>query len=316
MYTRSCISGILTVQCLMDINRKPFVLFTAITLILVMCVTGCRKTPTQAQMELALGTLCVVNLYESGNNQLYSRIFARVQEIHRTMTAFPGEFQDMLSSEAILESGTEATAAIIAATEALSSGVVAINMRAGIEPVPVRADLLDILEKALYFAELSGGAFDPTIGPLTMLWGIGTETERIPEDDEIAAALALVNWRDLVIDREAGTAFLRHEGMAIDLGGIAKGYAADEAARIARAGGAQRGVIDFGGNIVALGWRARSGNELLPWRIGIQDPLSERGDFIGVVTAHDTSVVTSGVYVRYIEIDGKRYHHILSAENG
>ncbi|MCL2044272.1 MAG: FAD:protein FMN transferase [Treponema sp.] len=285
-------------------------------IVLTLLLTACARPPAPAQMELALGTICVVNLYESGNSRLYSQIFARVREIHRTMTAFPGEFQDMLNSEAILESGSEAAAAIIAATEALSSGVVAINMRAGIEPVKVRADLLLVLEKALHFAELSDGAFDPTIGPLSNLWGIGTDTQRIPDNNEIAAALAMVNWRDLVIDKEAETAFLRREGMAIDLGGIAKGYAADEAVRIAREGGAKRGIIDFGGNIMTLGWRESTGSESLPWRIGIQDPLSERGDFIGVVSAHDTSVVTSGVYVRYLEHDGKRYHHILSTEDG
>jgi thiamine biosynthesis lipoprotein len=200
------------------------------------------------------------------------------------------------------------------ALEALTSGVVAINEQAGIEPVKVRADLLNVLEKALHYAALSDGAFDPTVGPLVQLWGIGTDHQRIPGDEEIARARELVNWRDVVIDRSAGTAFLLRPGMALDLGAIAKGYAGDEAARIAREAKVKRAVFDLGGNIVTLGWRDQK--KSLPWRIGIQNPLGERNAYIGVVTVHDSSVVTSGVYERYFESGGKRYHHLLSTTNG
>jgi len=200
---------------------------------------------------------------------------------------------------------------------ALISGVVMINEQAGIEPVNVRADLLDVLEKALHYAALSDGAFDPTVGPLVQLWGIGTDSQRIPDDAEIERALELVNWRDVVIDRKTGTAFLRRKGMALDLGAIAKGYAGDEAARIAREAKVKRALFDLGGNIVTLGWREQKRKiSPRPWRIGIQNPLDGRGTYIGVVTVHDASVVTSGVYERYFESAGKRYHHILSTANG
>jgi thiamine biosynthesis lipoprotein len=271
-------------------------------------------------MEFALGTVCVVNLYEKGSSGLYSRIFSRIREIDRTMSAFESEFQDMLSGNAIVDPDSAEAANIQSAAEDLISGVAAINRQAGIEPVKVRADLLDLLEKSLHYAELSGGAFDPTIGPLVKLWGIGTENQRIPPADEIAAALDLVNWRELIIDRDEGTAFLVREGMALDLGAIAKGYAADEAVRIAAEGGAKRAVIDLGGNISALGWREQKGkNRMLrhmPWRIGVQNPLEDRGAYIGVLQVHDASVVTSGVYERFFESGGVRYHHILSTENG
>jgi thiamine biosynthesis lipoprotein len=203
------------------------------------------------------------------------------------------------------------------AAEALLSGVAAINEQAGIEPVKVRADLRELLETALYYAQLSDGAFDPTIGPLVRLWGIGTDTQRVPDEDEIAEALGLVNWRDVEIDRTAGTVFLRRKGMALDLGAIAKGYAGDEAARIAREYNVPRAVIDLGGNIVTVGWRGQKNKESLPWRIGIQNPLSGRGAYVGIVPIHDTSVVTSGVYERFfINKDGTRYHHLFSTANG
>jgi thiamine biosynthesis lipoprotein len=226
------------------------------------------------------------------------------------MSAFPGEFEDLLNDNTIIDpnSGDGNPAST------LVSGVLAINRQAGIAPVKVRADLLEVLETALRYADLSGGAFDPTIGPLVKLWGIGSESQRIPTDGEIAAALELVNYRDLIIDRKSGTAFLRREGMEIDLGGIAKGYAADEAARIAKEGRVKRGIIDLGGNILALGWRNERGS--VPWRIGVQNPFRDRGASIGFLAVHDTSVVTSGVYERFFEADGRHYHHILSTANG
>jgi len=289
-------------------------------LLLPFLFTACSRPP-RSQREFVLGTMCVINLYESGSNRLYSRIFSRIREIDRIMSAFPGEFEDLLDDSASLSDAT-----IIApnagggagnggnAVSTLVSGVLAINRQAGIGPVKVRADLLEVLETALRYAELSGGAFDPTVGPLVKLWGIGSESQRVPAVNEIAAALELVNFRDLIIDRNAGTAFLRRQGMELDLGAIAKGYAADEAARIAREGRVKRGIIDLGGNIFALGWRNERGS--VPWRIGVQNPFDIRGESIGVLTVHDTSVVTSGVYERFFEAGGMRFHHILSTSDG
>jgi thiamine biosynthesis lipoprotein len=100
--------------------------------------------------------------------------------------------------------------------------------------------------------------------------------------------------------------------MAIDLGAIAKGYAADEAAALAEKNGVRRAIIDLGGNILALGSRQKDS----PWRIGIQDPGRERGSYLGILPVQNKSVVTSGVYERFFEEGGRRYHHILSTQNG
>lgn len=253
-------------------------------------------------MEFALGTVCDVNLYEGGSDKLYARIFARIREIDRAMSA---RLEDRTAEQG-------------EASPSGDSEVARINRNAGIAPVEVSADLIEVLERALYYAELSGGAFDPTIGPLVALWGIGSGTSagRIPDEAEIAGALALVDWRDLVIDRQRGTAFLKYQGMALDLGAIAKGYAADEAARLAREGGVRRGIFDLGGNILALGGRDGKRGEETPWRIGVQNPLDERGAYIGVLSVRDKSIVTSGIYERYFEADGRRYHHILSSGDG
>jgi thiamine biosynthesis lipoprotein len=241
-------------------------------------------------MELVLGTLCQVSLYEGGGRADYNAVFTRLREIEALM-AFTTASGGMGEGEA-----TELDL---------------VNMSAGIAPVAVSGDLLDLLDEARRYAELSGGAFDPTIGPLVRLWGIGGSGARVPGREEIRGALALVDWRDLVIDRAAGTAFLRRRGQALDLGAIAKGYAADEAAALLRRR-SRRAIIDLGGNIFALG--ERPGRE--SWRIGVQDPLEERGVYLGVLRVTNRSVVTSGVYERYFEAGGRRYHHILSTQDG
>jgi thiamine biosynthesis lipoprotein len=243
--------------------------------------------PDPAQAELLMGTVCGVNLYAGGVRDVYGAIFARLREIDRAMNA----------------NETEGSG---------ESELGRINRGAGIRPVKVSGDLIAVLDRALYYAELSGGAFDPTVGPLVKLWDIGSETPRVPGAGEIKAACSLINWRDVLINREEGTVFLRKPGMALDLGAIAKGYAADEAAGLIKQAGLRRGIIDLGGNIFALG--DRQGGR--PWRIGVQAPDQDRGGYLGVLLVRDKSVVTSGVYERFFESGGRRYHHILSTRDG
>jgi len=132
------------VQCQTDINlKKIFAIFLILLLIL-----SCQVQP---QREIAMGTVCVVNLFEYGNKNLYSRIFARLHEIDRTMGTFAGEFQD-ITDNFFVDPDNKDAAAIQSITNSLVSGVVEINRNAGIQPVKVRADLLEVLEKALYYA--------------------------------------------------------------------------------------------------------------------------------------------------------------------
>jgi thiamine biosynthesis lipoprotein len=270
---------------------------------------SCTRSPP-ARSEFVLGTVCTINLYRYGSSPVYGKLFSRLRELEGMLNA-----------------------------NSADSALAAINAAAGIEPVPAGEDLLRVLERALYFARASGGAFDPTIGPLVRLWGIGTEKAGVPEDGEIEEALSLVDWRDVRLDRERGTVFLTRPGMALDLGAIAKGYAADEAVKIIAAANIPFAVIDLGGNIYAYG--EKEGNR--PWRIGIQDPLEPRGVYLGVLERRhadpkdppdrgrpaaytgsggrpdplaDKSVVTSGIYERFFEYAGRNYHHILSTRNG
>jgi thiamine biosynthesis lipoprotein len=266
-----------------------------IPLFLGFVISGCTSAADASDDKIVyvLGTFCRINLFESGSAGLYDRLFSRLTELDHIFSA-PGN----------------------------DSELAAINHNAGLEPVSVSLELFAVLERALYFAEASGGAFDPSVGPLVKLWGISTETPRIPRSGEISAAMKLVNWQDVEVTRYstgsastgdvnigAGTVFLKRQGMALDLGAIAKGYAADELVQILGEERIPRALIDLGGNIYIWGNKADG----KPWRVGIQDPLDKRGNYAGILELADSaSVVTSGVYERFFTgNDGKRYHHIL-----
>jgi thiamine biosynthesis lipoprotein len=266
----------------MSLGRKRAAVFA----VLFVCffTSGCAGEQMPAQSEYVLGTICTINLYNRGTARVYRNIFARLRAIENEMSA-----------------------------NMAGTGVDAINQQAGIGPVTVHEDLIDVIESALRYAELSGGAFDPTVGPLVKLWGIGDDTARVPGDDEIDRALALINWRDVVVDRKARTVFLRKPGMAIDLGAIAKGYAADEAVRIIKKARIPGAIVDLGGNIFAYGEKEGG----LPWKVGVQNPQLNRGSYFGILELRNKTIVTSGVYERFLETDdGTRYHHILSVRDG
>jgi len=151
------------------------------------------------------------------------------------------------------------------------------------------------------------------VGPLVKLWGIGTEHARVPSKAEISKILPLVDYRQIELDEKNNSVFLKRPGMSIELGGIAKGYAADEAVKVLRQNGVKHGTVDLGGNIIVIG--TKPDGKL--WKIGIQNPFFKtRGSIVATVEVADKTLVTSGPYERYIEKDGKIYHHILDTRTG
>lgn len=270
---RSRLSGVLSLLC-------------ALPLLAVLAACSNSAPGPESQTELVLGTTVTITLYDDAPQGIFERAFGRVQEIEEKMSVSDEDYD--------------------------STELMEVNRNAGIRPVRVSEDTFHVIERGLYYGELSGGLFDISIEPLVDLWGIGTEGEQVPSDEEIAELLPLVDYRNVELDAEEKTVFLTQEGMGLDVGGIAKGYAADEVARILRGAGIEHALLDFGGNILTVG-RKPDGSE---WRIGIQSPGDGRGDYLGIATSGPQTIVTSGDYERYFIEDGTRYHHIIDPRDG
>lgn len=192
------------------------------------------------------------------------------------------------------------------------SEVALINDNAGVQPVKVSTETFEVIAKSIEYATLSEGFFDITIGPLVTLWGIGTESPRVPEQAEIDAALQLIDFKNIILDHENITVFLTEKNMSIDLGAIAKGYIADKAAEKIIDLGLKSAIINFGGNVVLVGEKPDG----TAFQVGIQEPDASIGGILGTITAKDISLVTSGDYERYFVQDDTRYHHILDPYTG
>lgn len=191
------------------------------------------------------------------------------------------------------------------------SEVRAINREAGEAPVPVEPETYQLVLQALEYAGLSGGAFDPTIGPLIDLWGFLGQEYRLPGGAEIEEALPLVDYRLLEVKPGLKTVFLPREGMALDLGGIAKGYIVDQVVELLVSMEVKSAFVNAGGDIRLLG----PGPEDRPWRLGIRHPRKENR-VIAILNLESGAVVTSGDYERAFTINDMNYHHLLDPDTG
>lgn len=193
-----------------------------------------------------------------------------------------------------------------------ASEVSLLNRCAGKTPVPVSDELMFVLEQSQKFSILSGYAFSIMLAPLVQLWRASAAKNSMPTHDAIQKARTLCDDENLVLNRSEGTAYLTKKACMIDLGGIAKGFAADVCCDRYKDMGATSAFINLGGNVKTLGSRPDTSQ----WTIGIQHPDSPRGVCFGAIMCSDQSVVTSGAYERYQVIDKARYHHIIDRKTG
>ncbi len=175
----------------------------------------------------------------------------------------------------------------------------------------ISGELHDILERGLHYGKISQGAFDITIAPVSSLWDFKGEKKEAPRKEQIREAVGKVSYENISL--EEGAVVFKEPGMALDLGGIAKGYIADALKEYLTEHGVESGIINLGGNILCIG--KKPGGE--PFRIGIQQPFADRNETVAAVQAEDLSVVSSGIYERYFQ-DGEDvlYHHILNPKTG
>lgn len=269
--------------------KNKIILILISTLLVSAFLGGCKKEEDKeplSKTEFMMDTVMTIKLYDKKDEVILDKSFDRIREIEDKMSI---TIED--------------------------SDVSKINKNAGKNPVKVDDEVYEILTRAKYFAELTDGAYEPTIGPLVDLWNIRNEGKNnkhdIPSKEDIEKALNKVDYKKLEL-LEDNKVFLKEEGMKLDLGGIAKGYAADEIKKILKENGVNSAIVDLGGNIYAVGSKGQDEY----WKIGIQNPQEQRGSYVGIIEVKDSSVVTSGDYERYFEVNGKRYHHIIDSKTG
>jgi thiamine biosynthesis lipoprotein len=197
--------------------------------------------------------------------------------------------------------------------------------RAPTPPIPISTDLATVLARALAVARASDGAFDPTVGPLVRLWRRSRRQGRLPLPEQLAAARTRTGFTHLAVDAEGRTACLAVSGMRLDLGGIAKGWAADEALALLAARGIDRALVDAGGDVVCgapppgrAGWRVEV--RPFPGAPRPDDPAPQPGDPgpaepVRLELAR-AAVATSGDRFQWVEIDGRRYAHLVDPATG
>ncbi|MFA5570564.1 MAG: FAD:protein FMN transferase [Sphaerochaetaceae bacterium] len=259
------------------------------TLFLLFLAFSCVRTDKphtkepQARTEVHLGTVCRITIYDNPTKEAFEKVFRRLEEIEDRMSLHLD-----------------------------TSEIALINEASGKHFVEVSPDTFYVIKTALEAAALSGGAFDPTVGPLVDAWDIAGDNPRRPSQQEIDHLLTLIDYTQVELDESNYSVKLLHSGMMLDVGGIAKGYAADEAARVLRENNVQQAIINLGGNVLAMGLKADGSR----WRIGIQNPELDRGEHIIVLDLDNQTLVTSGPYERFFEEDGIIYHHILDTSTG
>jgi len=257
---------------------------TIFALLLLFSSCGEVSPPSVTRTEFALGTIITVRvdgLSESEADAAIDAAFERLGEIEA-----------------------------VASAKDPHSELSYINANAYESDVLLSAELFYLLKEGLYYSELTGGAFDITLGAIVELWGIGSENARVPDADEIAWAVESSGFEHLVLNEDERTVRFLKEGLWLDLGALAKGYAGDEMKRILRENGVKNAIIDLGGDIITIGDNGGKG-----WVIGLTDPLNT-GEICAKLRIYDLTIVTSGNYERYFTHEGKRYHHIFDRRTG
>ena len=257
--------------------------FWCFALLIVLCFSfsSCAKTKKATESAFCLDTMINITCYGQNASEAAKAAMSEIRRIEFLLSPY-------------IE----------------TSEIYQINHNAHKSPWKISDETAFVIGQALEFCSLTDGAFDITIKPLVDLWNIKAENPIPPTDEKINEAKQKVDY-SLVTLKDGFISFAK-EGMMIDLGGAAKGYACDKAVEILKSYGIKNAILDLGGNIYAMGQSEKKA----PWRIGLQDPSGERGEYFDVVELSDLSCVTSGSYERYFEYDGKIYHHIINPHTG
>jgi thiamine biosynthesis lipoprotein len=253
---------------------KKLLILAAIILLL----TGCAGREPLSRTGFMMDTVVTVTLYDSRHEAILE-----------------GTFQLMAEYEAMFSRHMP------------DSEIARLNAANG-EAVTVSDEVREVLAAALAYSERTDGKYDVTIAPVMDLWDFHSEDAVVPSPDAVEAALALVDWRNVVVEGETVRLL---NGAQLDLGSVAKGYIADRLGDYLRSQGVGSGWINLGGNVLTVG--SKNGD---PFRIGIQKPFATQNETVGTVEVVDGSVVSSGLYERYFRAGDTMYHHIIDPNTG
>lgn len=187
-----------------------------------------------------------------------------------------------------------------------------INRNAGVRPVKVTDEVFSLIERCQKISSLTQGAFDISYGGIdNRFWNFDTNMTSLPSYEDAKKSVRLINYKNILLNKDESSVFLKEKGMRIGFGGIGKGYAAEQAKRVLKSENIESGYVNAAGDLTA--WGYQEDNE--PWTIGIADPNLKHTVF-GSVNITNTSVATSGNYEKFAVIDGKRYSHTIDPKTG
>lgn len=187
-----------------------------------------------------------------------------------------------------------------------------INKNAGIGPVSVSTETFNIIERSIRISGITQGAFDITYGSVDKrLWNFDSNMKELPDKETAKKMVRLINYRNIILDKEKTTVFLKEKGMRIGFGGIGKGYAAEKARQVMKEKGLGSGIVNASGDLTTWGYQPNG----KPWTIGIVDP-NAKAQVFSYMNITDMAVATSGNYEKYIMVDGKKYSHTINPRTG
>lgn len=277
---------------------KAFLFFLVCALSSVFCFLSCTPTQERLYKETRTSMYTIVSITVSTDSEEKAKI------------AIDKAFDELERIAGLLNFYSE------------DSEVSMINKNAGEKPIKVSPETLEIIDKALYVSENTEGAFDITVGHVVRLWDF--QNKVLPDGKIIKEKLKLVGYKNVIVDKEKSTVFLKTKGVQIDLGGIIKGYAADKAVEVLKNNGIKSGIVAIAGDIKVFGKRPDG----MEWNVGIQNPRPKassefgvrssglKNEILAIVNLSDMAISTSGDYERFFIKDGKRYHHLLDPKTG
>lgn len=262
--------------------KKKILYILSVLVLLMLIVMGIINNQPEKQLSKTyfyLGTIIDITIFESEDEQIL-----------RDVSDLILKYDNLLS-------------------RTISSSEIAIlNESKG--PLQVSEETYHLIQKSMAYSRITDGYFDISINPIVELWGIGSEKAQVPNDEDISIALVAVDYNNIILSDKQTVQLINNT--SIDLGGIAKGFIADEIATLLNENSISKALINIGGNVMALG----TSTDDQPWKIGIRHPFKDRSDVLLKIELENKSVVTSGIYERFLEVDKKVYHHIFDPFTG